>query len=123
MLGENAKSQDHLEKLLETLATENGIDIFKPFPFMIEGKVKSVDYHILAPMRTNTDASDHRGNAKTITLKDVPARIIGFFSKNHGGIFTHMGSMTHLHIIVNNGQSGHVDVIALESKAMVSFPQ
>ena len=53
----------------------------------------------------------------------MPVRIIGFFSKNHGGVFTHMGSMTHLHVLDNNGRSGHVDAIAFDSKAMVMFPQ
>jgi acetolactate decarboxylase len=123
MIGESVDNQDQLEKLIETLATENGIDTTKPFPFMIDGTVKSVDYHILAPITTNSAASDHRGNAKTITSKDVPVRIVGFFSKNHGGIFTHMGSMAHLHILDNNGHSGHVDAIALDSKAMVFFPE
>jgi len=123
MLGESADNQDHLEKLIDSLASEKGIDTTKPFPFMIDGTAKSADYHILAPKTSNSAASDHRSNAKTITLKDVPVRIIGFFSKNHGGIFTHMGSMTHLHILDNNGHSGHVDAIALDSKAMILFPQ
>lgn len=123
MLGESADSQDHLEKLIETLASKNGIDTTKPFPFMIDGTVKSVDFHILSPKTSKSPASDHRSNAKTITSKDVPVRIIGFFSRNHGGIFTHMGSMAHLHILDNNGHSGHVDAIALDSKAMVLFPQ
>ena len=123
ILGESADDQDHLAKLIDSLATEKGIDTTKPFPFMIHGKVKSADYHILAQKKSPSAASDHRSNAKTIALKDVPAKIIGFFSKNHGGIFTHLGSMTHLHILDNNGHSGHVDEIALDSKAMVLFPQ
>ena len=123
MLGESADDQDHLEKLIDSLATEKGIDTTKPFPFMIDGTAKSVEYHILAPKASNSAASDHRSNAKTITLKDVPVKILGFFSKNHGGIFTHMGSMTHLHILDNNGHSGHVDSIAFDSKSMVLFPQ
>jgi len=123
ILGESADDQDHLEKLIDSLATEKGIDTTKPFPFMADGTAKSVEYHILAPKASNSAASDHRSNAKTITLKDVPVKIIGFFSKNHGGIFTHMGSMTHLHILDSNGHSGHVDAIALDSRAMVLFPQ
>ncbi|MEN8136658.1 MAG: acetolactate decarboxylase [Thermodesulfobacteriota bacterium] len=123
MLGESADNQDQLEKLIDRLAAEKGVDTTKPFPFMIDGIAKSADYHILAPKASNKAASDHRSNAKTVPLKDVPVRIIGFFSKNHGGIFTHMGSMTHLHILDNNGHSGHVDAIALDSKAMVLFPR
>jgi len=124
LLNESAENQGHLEKLIESLASKKGIDTTKPFPFMIDGTAKSVEYHILAPKTSNnTAASDHRSNAKTITSKDVPVRIIGFFSKNHGGIFTHMGSMTHLHILDNNGYSGHVDEIAFDSKTMVLFPQ
>ena len=123
MLGESVDNLDHLEELIDSLASEKGIDTTKPFPFMIDGTAKSVDYHILAPKASGSAASDHRSNAKTISLKDVPVRIIGFFSKNHGGIFTHMGSMTHLHVLDNNGHSEHVDEIALDSKAMALFPE
>ena len=66
--------------------------------------------------------SDYISNAKTISLKEVPVKILGFFSKNHGGIFSHMTSITHLHTPENNGHSGHVDSIAFDSKAMV-FPR
>ena len=123
MLGGSADNQNDLEKLIDTMALKQGIDTTKPFPFMIDGKVKSVDYHILVPKKSTLTASDHRSNAKTITLKDVPVKIIGFFSKQHGGVFTHMGSWTHLHVLDNNGHAGHVDAIALDSKAMVLFPQ
>lgn len=122
-LGENADNQDHLDKQIYSLASENGIDTTKPFPFIIDGTAKSVDYHILARKTAKLAASDHRDNAKTVKLKDVSVRIIGFFSKNHGGIFTQMGSMTHLHILDNNGHSGHVDAISVDSKAQVLFPQ
>lgn len=122
-LGEGAEDQGQLETMIETLASENGVDTTMPFPFLIDGRVKAVDYHILDPKKSSSPASDHRSRAKAITSKDVPARIIGFFSKSHGGIFTHMGSMTHLHVLDANGYSGHVDAISLYPKAVVLLPQ
>ena len=123
MLGESADNHAHLERLIETLASKEGIDTSKPFPFIIDGTITSVDYHILAAGSSDSAISDPRHGAKKVSSRNVPAKIIGFFSKNHGGIFTHKGSMAHLHVLEDNGHSGHVEDITLSSRVMVLFPQ
>jgi acetolactate decarboxylase len=122
-LGKKVGNHAELEKQIEFLAVKEGVDTTNPFPFIIEGIIESVDYHILVPKKSHQAESSHIDSAKKISSKGVAAKIIGFFSKNHEGIFTHRGSAAHLHIIESNGYSGHVDEIVLNPEARVSFPQ
>ena len=121
-LSEKVGNHAQLEKRIESLAAKEGVDTTKPFPFIIEGMVESVDYHVLVPKKPHQADSDHRDRAKKFSSKGVAAKVIGFFSKNHEGVFTHKGSAAHLHILESNGCSGHVDEIALHAEARVSFP-
>jgi alpha-acetolactate decarboxylase len=123
LLGKEVDNHAQLEKQIEFLALKGGVDTNKPFPFIIEGIIESVDYHILIPKKPHQPDSGHIDSAKKISSKDVAAKVIGFFSKNHEGIFTHRGSAAHLHILESNGYSGHVDEIVLNAEARVSFPQ
>ena len=122
-LSKKVSNHAQLEKQIEFLAAKEGVDTAKPFPFIIEGIVESVDYHILIPKKPHRVDSGHSGSAKKISSKGVAAKVIGFFSKNHEGVFTHRGSAAHLHILESNGCSGHVDEIVLNAEARVSFPQ
>ena len=123
VLGKKAGNHAQLEKQIEFLAAKEGVDTTKPFPFIIEGTIESVDYHILVPKESHEAGSGHMDSAKKISSKGVAAKIVGFFSKHHEGIFTHRGSAAHLHILEGNGDSGHVDEIVLNAEARVSFPQ
>jgi hypothetical protein len=44
VLGEKVGNHGQLEKQIEFLAAREGVDTTKPFPFIIEGTVESVDY-------------------------------------------------------------------------------
>lgn len=120
-LGAKIDNHAQLEKQLEALATKAGIDTSRPFPFRLKGVVDSVDYHILTPQTRQHHAS-HSEGAKRISSKSVDAEIIGFYSKNHEGVFTHKGSFAHLHV-VERDSSGHVDELSLSADVRVSFPQ
>lgn len=121
-LGEDVRNHAHLEQLIEELAIEAGIDIKEPFPFLIEGIVESVEYHVLAPLDQHREASGHKESAENIEVRNVDARIVGFFSKKHQGVFTHRGSSAHLHIVEDSGKSGHVDKLAVGANARIRLP-
>jgi acetolactate decarboxylase len=123
VLGTKVDNHAQLEKQIEFLAVKEGVDTTKPFPFIIEGTIESVDYHILVPKKSHKADASHIDSAKKILSKGVAAKIIGFFSKHHEGIFTHRGSAAHLHVLESNGNSGHVDEIVLNAETRVSFPE
>lgn len=123
LLGEKVDNLTQLEKLIEGLAGKAGIDTKKPFPFLIDGVFDAVDYHILVPRETHHASIHHNDGGKNISIEDRNAKIIGFFSKHHEGVFTHRGSATHLHILEENGSSGHVDNLVLSAEVRISFPK
>ena len=122
-LGVQVGNHTQLEQLLEALALQAGMDITKPFPFKLDGVFDSIDYHILVPQSHAQAHGGHRDGAKKMSAKKTEATMIGFFSKNHEGVFTHRGSFAHLHVVERNGNSGHVDDLVAHANVSVSFPQ
>lgn len=115
-------SLSDIDKLIEALATKNGLDTGKPFPFVIEGNFANLKYHVLVPKKS-AHGGQHTDNAKNVELKNTNLKIVGFYSKNHEGVFTHKGSLTHLHAVEANGNSGHVDDLVITESVKVSFPK
>lgn len=122
-LGVKADNHAQLEKQIEVLATRAGIDTTQPFPFKLEGVFNAVDYHILVPQKSQQAHAGHGDGAKKISAKNSDAEIIGFFSKNHQGVFTHKDSFAHLHVVERKGHSGHLDAISAGPDVRVLFPK
>jgi len=125
----NVATLADIDERIEKLAKKEGVDTSKPFPFLVEGQIDSLKYHVLVPKLTNHDASQsghsggHADNAKNIELKNASVKLVGFYSNNHEGVFTHKGSKTHLHVIEANGNTGHVDELAIRSTVNLTFPK
>jgi acetolactate decarboxylase len=122
-LGAKIENHAQFEKQIEALASKAGIDTSNPFPFKLEGVFERVDYHVLVPKTHQQAQAGHSDGAKKVSLRMADAEIVGFFSKNHQGVFTHKGSVAHLHVVERNGNSGHVDQIGASANVRVSFPQ
>jgi len=122
-LGEAAQNLSALEQRLAILAAAAGMDLDVPFPFVIEGNVESVLYHVLVPMDPDNPTAGHSDNALKVSLQNEPARIVGFFSTQHQGVFTHRGSTTHMHIVDRDGHAGHIDELAVDANVRVRFPR
>ena len=124
----SAKSHSVLEDKIGELAEKKGIDTKKPFPFLIEGEFEKIEYHVLQPMteKQKEDFSPgpgaHKEAALNLKKSGEKGKILGFYSKKHGGVFTHMGSNAHMHVLMSDGTSGHVDEIKIEGEVSVSFP-
>lgn len=118
----------NLDAKLEAIAVAQGIDVNTAFPLRIEGPIANVKWHVLdgskasgQPMRSH---EDHMRMAVTGTVAQTEGTLVGFFSKKHHGVFTHMGSNSHLHVVLaKEGISGHVDGITLKKGAVLLLPQ
>jgi len=121
-LGVTVADPAELEQVLEDLAFDHGIDIAEPFPFKLEGVFDAVEYHVLAPVPPGATATHHLEFAKIVRETDAAGTMIGFFSKQHHGVFVHRGSSAHIHVIEENGRSGHVDAIAAGPAVRVYLP-
>ena len=122
-LGRPIADSGELEQLIETMAAAAGLDTSQPFPFLLEGHMAAVDYHIVVPPSASAAAGRHSDQAAQFSLRASPATLIGFFSKKHPGIFIHRGSASHMHIVAENGHSGHVDAVRLDESVRLILPQ
>ncbi len=118
----------NLDAKLEAIAVAQGIDVNSAFPLRIEGPVANLKWHVLdgskatgEPMKSH---KDHMRMAVTGTVAQTEGKLVGFFSKKHYGVFTHMGSNSHLHVVLaKEGISGHVDGVTLKKGAVLLLPQ
>ena len=56
-------------------------------------------------------------------LEHTPVELIGFYSREHRGIFTPKESNVHVHLRTEDGQiSGHLETVQLAPGARVAVP-
>lgn len=86
----------------------------EPFPFQLIGSMESVDYHVINFDPGNSDISNHKEGALKGQLKGEQVTILGFYSTQAKGIYTHHDSDVHMHVI-SKGRPvmGHVDGLVI----------
>lgn len=123
----------NLLKLPGTITTISDLEAFidrettnlkRPFVFKLKGRVKNANIHIQnLPKGTKVGSPDeaHLGQ-KSYSLKDKEVEIVGFFSTEHKGIFTHHDSNVHMHLITTDKkQMGHLDKIEVEPEKTILY--
>ncbi len=113
---ENIISYEELENHISQKAKELGIDTEKPFPFLLKGKAKSFDWHVINWKDGDTGHSHekHINSGLNGTATEQEVEILGFYSNKHHAIFTHHSTNMHLHVkTTDNRISGHVDGLTL----------
>lgn len=96
----------------------------QPLMFKLEGFVKEATIHVVnLPVGTKVSSPDdaHKGLVK-YQIENQQAEIVGFFSKEHKGIFTHHDTYLHMHLITKDKQMmGHLDELTIEKAKMRLF--
>lgn len=96
----------------------------QPFMFKLAGFVKEATIHVVnLPVGTKVSSPDdaHKGLVK-YQMENQEAEIVGFFSKEHKGIFTHHDTYLHMHLITKDKQMmGHLDELTIEKAKMRLF--
>ena len=124
-LHNNASFSD-FESHLENQASRVGINTNEPFPFMLEGKVRELKWHVI-----NWDRNDsihthkkHQEAGLNGVIKDEKVEIIGFYSKKHKGVFTHHSTNIHMHFInKEKNLAGHVDDLIISKSMKLKLPE
>jgi acetolactate decarboxylase len=58
------------------------------------------------------------------TLEHAPVELVGFYSRQHRGIFTPGESNVHVHLQTEDGRiSGHLETIRLAPGARIAVPE
>ena len=106
---------------LEEYVDKKTIAFKRPFVFKLNGQVENADIHIQnLPKGTKVSSPDeaHQGQAN-YSLKNSEVDIVGFFSTDHKGIFTHHDSNMHMHLITyDRKKTGHLDNVTFGNGTM-----
>jgi acetolactate decarboxylase len=111
-LPNTVKTINDLEKFLQQKTSE----IKKPFALKLIGSVSNATIHIQnLPEGTKVSSPDEAHQGQTnYTIQNEAAEIIGFYSTEHQGIFTHHDSFLHLHLITKDAlKMGHLDALEI----------
>jgi acetolactate decarboxylase len=101
-------------KELEVFIDKKTSKINRPFVFKLIGNVLNAKIHVQnlpEGSKVSSPNEAHVGQTN-YTLKNVDSEIIGFFSTEHKGIFTHHDSFLHMHLITKDKtKMGHLDAV------------
>jgi acetolactate decarboxylase len=116
-----------IDREIPGLAGPAGIDVAVPFPFLIEGRVRDLEWHVIDGSRLPDGGGSHLAHREAAVrhrLATGQATLLGFHSAQHHGVFTHMGSNTHIHCVTRDPlRSGHVDHVVVPAGTAIHFPR
>jgi acetolactate decarboxylase len=112
-----------LDARIEQYVVAAGLPADKPIPFTIRGEV-AARWHVLeGPPSPGASPHDHTKSAVTGRF-DGTATIVGFYSKRHVGVFTHMGHTVHAHILEpRTALSAHADELMVKAGSVLELPR
>ncbi len=126
-----------LQNFVKAQAQAAGIDVTKPFPFLLAGVPVEIKWHI------NVDRTDGKPITKELfakskepfVTKGEPVDIIGFYSESHAGVFltqytpvikegSGMKNAIHIHLVSRTSKAaGHIDAITLGENMVLRLPR
>jgi len=126
-----------LQRFVKEQAQKAGVDITKPFPFLMAGTPVEIKWHI------NVDRTEGKPITKELFVKSKepfvtksePVDIIGFYSEKHSGIFlsqyapaikegSGMENAIHIHLVSRTSKAaGHIDDITFGDSMVLRLPK
>ncbi|MGK3992147.1 acetolactate decarboxylase [Sorangium sp. So ce1024] len=114
-----------IDARIEALLQERGLDPEAAVPVQVRGSFRDLSWHVIdgSKLTPGGGHADHLQASVSGTLPTAEGTLVGFFSKHHHGVFTHMGSNTHFHVVLpDRPLMGHVDGVTLARGARVLLP-
>jgi acetolactate decarboxylase len=125
-----------LQKFVKGEAKAAGIDVTKPFPFLLSGTPVEIKWHI------NVDRTEGKTITKELFAKSKEpfitkgelVDIVGFYSEHHAGVFltqytpvikegSDMNNAIHIHLVSRVSKAaGHIDDITLGENTVLRLP-
>jgi len=119
-LPEGLTGLNELETFLDSISEE----ILKPFIFKLSGMVEEAKIHIQnlpEGSKVSSPQEAHVGQRNYDLIK-TEVDIVGFYSREHKGIFTHHDTNMHLHLITRDRKAmGHLDKVQFKKGKMQLF--
>ncbi len=121
-----AVTKKDLEQFVEKAAKEQQLEIDEPFPFLVEGIVTRLDWHVIDWDESNKQHTHqaHKEAGINGSEQEREVTVLGFFSKHHKAVFTHHTTFMHMHFITEDEKlAGHVDDIQLGKDMVLKLPK
>jgi len=108
-------------------ARSAGLDVSRPFPFLVEGGLTHLSLHVVAgecPVRARMLGKAMTSPAYQMHVDHTDGRLVGFYAANSSGVICHMGASTHVHAVLDRegGMTGHVETVGLAAGAVLMLP-
>lgn len=131
------KSYLELQSFVKARATAAGIDVTKPFPFLLAGAPAEVKWHINVDLTEGQPITPElfAKSKANYVAKNQPTDIVGFYSENHPGVFisayapaikadSGVKNAIHIHMVSRDGKAaGHIDDLTLQAGMSLRLPQ
>jgi hypothetical protein len=105
-------------------AKKFGLNVKLPFPFLVDGTVREVVWHVLSGAEVESNGKSRKLTyTKLVEYKDrAPVVLIGFCSEVRDG-FIRPGESWHTHVLFKNEKTaGHIDAFVVEKGAKLLLP-
>lgn len=119
-------TKQNLEQYIETTAAKHKIDVHQPFPFLIEGVVEELSWHVINWKDGDKEHTHkkHIQSGLNGMIQQEKVKMLGFYSDAHHAIFTHHTTNMHIHVQSNNGKiAGHVDDLKIGKAMYLKLPK
>jgi acetolactate decarboxylase len=122
-LPEEVGTYPELEKFVGEAGARAGLT--QAFPFVLTGRPELIDFHIVnATPDTPPGMAGHQKIQIPFELRGQDVTFVGFWSNQHQGIFTPMGTNMHAHFqTLDNKISGHVQGLKLAQGMRLGLPK
>jgi acetolactate decarboxylase len=120
---DEVQSYAELERFVGEAGVKAGLS--QAFPFLMTGRPDLIDFHIVnATPATPPGMEAHQKIQIPFELNGQEAKLVGFWSSRHQGVFTPMGTNMHAHFqTLDNKVSGHVQGLKVTRGLTLSLPK
>lgn len=121
----DVQTYQQLEDFINAEAKYQGININKPFPFLVNGNFDSFDWHVIDWKEEDLEHSHEKHIQAGLhgTKHNTKGIVLGFYSNNHHAIYTHHTTNMHLHIKTDEHDLvAHVDDLLLGTEMILKLP-
>ena len=126
---DKALDQQGLEKFIAECARLDGLDVEKPFPFVLQGEVTDLQTHVIngaCPMRPGAKLTADEQPWRYQSDRPMQAKIVGFYAADAVGKLTHPGTSIHAHALFDYQgitTTAHVERVAVGPVMTLMLPR
>lgn len=125
---QRAFAGEELERFIADQGRHHGIDVERPFPFVIEGELSDLQAHVIngiCPMKPGVRLTADVQPWRYQLERPVRATIVGFYAPDSVGKLTHPGTAIHAHAVIDvDGRpvTAHVERLTVAPGGVLRLP-